>query len=626
MCFPVLPLTVGLLLILRSVQVACSKEAGNIAVQLEEADQLQCPYPWFFENKTSKRCECGPSLGPQSDGDIIRCSRETKKVWMNLLYCMTYDNVTGITLVGECPFSGLYKTGALKDSDLVGGYALLPHNVKTLNKEVCGRMNRNGPLCSRCKPGNGPTLLSYTQSCSRCSNSRFGLFMFLMFACVPTTVFLLIVMFCQVRVTSAPLNLFICASQLVAVRLKQKPQLALGYSDSVPISVILSFFGVWNLDFFHIIMPPICISESLTELQALCLDYVVAIYPLLLTVLLYICIQQHARGCRILVCLWRPFDYCFSALARRFNWNPAESLVHVFASFLLLSSTKIIFVSLSLLKRVRLYTVDLNNRSPHLHSSYSSLFYDPSISVFSIHHLPYALLALCVSSIFVFFPCFVLVMYPTRCFHKCLNYCGIRWLAIHVLADAFNGCYKDGRNGTHDLRSFAGFYLCWRILFLVIYNIPVLFGWFQVIAVIAGLLAMAIMRPYKSRVFNAIDIIFLSVGVILFSSPPSYWGYMLKAGIIILIVYFLGYVHCVIVFKLNCQYSRKLKAFADKLAGNYNNPRIEREDCGSDEGTLPDRVLNPERYTCRRLSEVDEEENPLLNSSSGGNIPTYGIV
>ncbi len=269
MYFPELPLTVGLLLILRSVEVTCSKEAGIIAVQLEEVDQLQCPYPWFFENKTSKSCECGPSLGPQPDGDIIRCTQETKKVWLNIKYCMTYDNVTGITLVGACPFSGLYKTGALTHSDLAGGYALLPDNITKLNEEVCGMMNRNGPLCSSCKPGNGPTLLSYARSCTECSNIRFGLFMFLMFACVPTTVFLLIIVFCQVHVTSAPLNFFICASQLIAVSLRGNPQLALGYSDSVAISVILSFLGVWNLDFFLIVTPPICISESLTELQCI---------------------------------------------------------------------------------------------------------------------------------------------------------------------------------------------------------------------------------------------------------------------------------------------------------------------------------------------------------------------
>ncbi len=569
--FPALSLTVGLLLSLKSVQVSCSKGAGNLTLQWEEADELQCHYPWFFENKTSQRCECGPILGPQPNGVPIRCNQETKKVWLNLLYCMTYDNVTGITLVGHCPFSGLYKTGAVMDTDLAGGYALLPHNLTKLNEEVCGRMNRNGPLCSRCKPGNGPTLLSYTRSCTKCSNARFGLFMFLMFACIPTSVFLLIMVFCQVHVTSAPLNFFIFASQLIVAQLKETPQLALGYSNSVAISVILSFFGVWNLDFFHFIVPPICISECLTELQALCLDYVVAIYPLLLTVLLYICIQQHARGCRILVCLWRPFDYCFSPLARRFNWNPAESLVHVFASFLLLSSTKILFVSLSLLRMVRLYAVDFHDRSPHLHSSYRSLFYDPSILIFSRHHLPYALLALCMSSIFDVLPCFILVMYPTRCFQKCLNYSGIRWHAIHVFADAFNGCYKDGRNGTHDCRSFAGFYLCMRILFLVVYNIPVLFVWFQVIALIAGLLAMALIRPYRSRVFNAIDIIFLTVTAIMFSSPQRYWGYVLIAGIIILLIYFIGCVHCVIIFKLNCQCSRKLKAFADKLAGNYNS-------------------------------------------------------
>ncbi len=624
--FAALPLIVGLLLSSRSSQVTCSIEAGNLAVQLQEADELQCPYPWFFKNLTTQRCDCGPSLP-----GIVQCNQETKEVWLKLLFCMTYDNVTGITLVGECPFGGLHKTGALKDSDLVGDYALLPQNITKLNEQVCGRMNRNGPLCSRCKPGNGPTLLSYTRSCTKCSNSRLGLFMFLMFACVPTTVFFLIIMFCQVHVTSAPLNFFIFASQLVSVQLKLSPQLTLGYSDPVAISgfVILSFFGVWNLDFFRIIMPPICISESLTELQALCLDYVVAIYPLLLIVMLYICIQQHARGCRILVCLWRPFAYCLYPLRKRFNWNPADSLVHVFASFLLLSSTKILFVSLSLLKTVKLYAVDFHNESLHLHNSTNSLLYDPSVSFFSRHHLPYALLALCVSSIFVVLPCFILVMYPTRCFQKCLNYCGIRWHAIHVFADAFNGCYRDGRNGTHDCRCFAGFYLCLRILYPVIYNfnnffVPVL--WLHIIAIIAGLLTMAIIRPYKSKVFNAIDVIFLTIIAIMFTSPPSYYGYMTIAAMIILVMYFIGYVHCKVIFKLNCRYSPKLKAFADKLSENSNNPRTEREYCGSDEGTLPDRVLNPERYTCRHLSEVNEEENPLLNSSSGSNIPTYGIV
>ncbi len=62
------------------------------------------------------------------------------------------------------------------------------------------------------------------------------------------------------------------------------------------------------------------------------------------------------------------------------------------------------------------------------------------------------------------------------------------------------------------------------------------------------------------------------------------------------------------------------------MGWNSSNQRIEREDCGSDEGILPDRLLNLARHTCRRLSEVNEEENPLFNSSPGSNIPTYGIV
>ena len=102
------------------------------------------------------------------------------------------------------------------------------------------------------------------------------------------------------------------------------------------------FCGIWNLDFFRYHIPPFCASDQLNPLHVIMLEYVVAFYPLLLTVVVYICIQLYARDCWIIVCLCRVFCKCFSSCRRRWGrqWDPFASLVHTFAAFLLLSYSR----------------------------------------------------------------------------------------------------------------------------------------------------------------------------------------------------------------------------------------------------------------------------------------------
>ena len=98
---------------------------------------------------------------------------------------------------------------------------------------------------------------------------------------------------------------------------------------------LVTFFGIWNLDFFRYFIPPVCISSDMSTLHTLALDYVVAIHPLVFTVVIYLCIEMHDRGVRIVVCVWRPFHVCFARFRRR--WDPKCSVVNAFATFLLLS-------------------------------------------------------------------------------------------------------------------------------------------------------------------------------------------------------------------------------------------------------------------------------------------------
>ncbi len=570
-----------------------------------------CSYTWFFWNKSSQECECGFRA---TKG--ITCNQVKKEVQLHPRVCMTYNNTTRSTAAGYCPYSGLHKLHVGLESN----YVLLPQNISQLNGAVCGGANREGLLCSKCKPGYGPALLSYGHMCAKCSDSHLGWFLYLCQALLPSTIFFIFIALCQVHTTSAPLNTFILACQIASVSASRYPQQLYWSSDSrTAVGIFATFVTMWNLDFFLLVIPPFCVSEHISNLQVLSMEYIVAIYPLLLTVVMYICIQQHGRGCRVLVCLWKPFGYCFANLIKRCKWNPATSIVHTFSSFLLLSSTKILFVSISILQQVS-YS-NFTNSVVVSHESQNVLYYDPTLTLFSDKHIPYAVLAIFVSAIFVILPCAVLVLYPTRIFQKCLNHCGIKLHAIHAFADAFNGCYKNGTNGTCDCRCFAGFYLFIRVIVLLVdlHYTQDLYA-IKELTALSILFTFALASPYKNKLFNITD----SFALLLIVCKVCIRKYQHVFDTIIaayLLLYFIALMCCKLTLKLNCRYSQKLMAIADKMSVKSNDHRIERE-AGDIEDNLPDRMVNPEGY--RLLSEANKETQQMTNNVR--NVPTYGII
>ena len=138
----------------------------------------------------------------------------------------------------------------------------------------------------------------------------------------------------------------------------------------------------------------------MSTLYTVALEYVVAIYPLVLTVVIYLCIGMHDRGVKIVVCVWRPFHVCFTLFRRR--WDPKGSVINAFATFLLLSYSKLLTVSYSLLAVTELY----NNRGERVGPAV--VYYDASIESFSRQHLPFAVLAISVLLVFVVFPLLLL--------------------------------------------------------------------------------------------------------------------------------------------------------------------------------------------------------------------------
>jgi hypothetical protein len=175
--------------------------------------------------------------------------------------------------------------------------------------------------------------------------------------------------------------------------------------------IILTIIGGLNLDFFRFLIPPLCISPSLKPVHTLLFDYIIAVYPIIVTAAIYVVIELYDRNCRIIVLLGSPFRLFWCR-----NWRPKETILSTCATFLLLSYSKFLFVSVSLLFNVSAYSC-----SGEVIPSSSVLLYDPSVKFLSSEHVPYVILALSATIIFVLLPPLILLLYPTKLFRKFLN-------------------------------------------------------------------------------------------------------------------------------------------------------------------------------------------------------------
>ena len=606
-CLPIIPSV-----LLAALLTGCKGNGTTSQLEIYRDSQFkghECP-TWFIPSNNNTGCECGARFVGR-----VKCNQNSKKVWLYVTICMTYDNETKNTLVSKCPFSDLRKSISQND------YVLLPNDTSELNEFMCGKMNRVGRLCHKCKTGFGPAVLSYELKCLKC-DTAYGWLLYLLLACLPTTLLFFVTIIFQVRITSASMNAFVFYVQCIYYGTVIYPQKCIGateisYSTNL---AFISFGGFLNLDFFRFVIPPFCISDRLTNLYVLTMEYLVALFPLFLTALTYIIIQLHARDCRVLVYLWRPFSVCFTPLVRRYQWNPTESLVHVFVTFLILSYSKFLFVSFNLLNYMQIYnsTGALVGRV---------LFYDASVVLFSREHLPFAVLAIFVLLTFNILPLLVVVLYPTQVFQKCLNCCRIRWHAVHAFADAFNGCYKDGTNGTWDYRYFAGFYLLARILCLFIYMYNLLYssGGIYHVCITVGILLFVFCRPYKKNLFNILDSFFFLFVLLLnstdhWNSGMSYSECAILLAVV-LVLYFIVFILSKILLKVQCRCFLKLKAFVDRMTDEQKVQTNREEGQGGD---LPDRLVNPEGY--RLLAEPATQRGVQNSCDNTHPVATYGIA
>ena len=553
-------------------------------------EKQSCP-TWYRKTKHNgvTRCVCGARLE-----NNVKCNDAAQETLILEGFCMSHDDAVNDTVIGRCPFSYHYP-------DAHTFYVTLPNDTSQLNSFMCSGLNRTGLFCSQCQQGLGPAVLSYKRPCVKCLDRRYGWLLYITATLFPTTILCLLVIVFQFHITSAEMNAFVFLCQMItcASTLANSYMYVHYTADSTAshflVVTIVTFFGIWNLDFFRYFLPPFCISSDMTTLHTLALDYVVAIYPLVLTVVIYFCIEMYDRGVRVVVYVWRPFHVCFARFRRK--WDPKGSVINAFATFLLLSYSKLLTVSYSLLSATELYNNKGERVGPLL------LYFDASIKYFSRQHLPFAVLALSVLLVFVLFPMLLLLLYPMRSFQRCLGYCTrIRWQFLHTFADAFQGCYKNGTNGTRDYRYFAGLYLVFRIVALVAFISHNALEWLILIPflVVVSLL-FAYFRPYKNNLFNIIDcsafaLWALTAFLIMYAMTlMPFPMQVLYALALIPCLYFISF----ILYKILSRVAL-LRTFwtriGEILKARRKAPQLPIHRDENIDEELPDRIVNPDMY------------------------------
>ena len=268
--------------------------------------------------------------------------------------------------------------------------------------------------------GYSPPVYSYYPQCVRCGKGTNNWPKYLAVSLLPTTVLFLVVTVLRFRATSDHMNGYILFSQVLT-----SPPIMRQFGGSLlknhyvnkplgyVIQAIIAYFGVWNLDFFRLLYTPFCLHPNATTLQVLSLDYIIAVYPLLLIILTYTLIRLHYNNCRLVVWMWRPFIGCFARCRRQ--WDIQNSLLDAFATFFLLSYVKFLQVSCDILTLAHVWDVRGRPQRP-------ILYYDGTVEYFSRDHVPFAIIAIIVLVPFVIFPILVLCVYPCRCFQRFLQY------------------------------------------------------------------------------------------------------------------------------------------------------------------------------------------------------------
>lgn len=472
----------------------CSS-ALHVPLALDKYSQNQkykvdkCP-PWFYYNELNGTCSFSQTLQGR-----VSYVKNTLQTAVLQCYCMTEDRLTREPIIGACPYTCL----------VTNGYYTLPCNASTVENFTCGRYNRRGVSCGECAPGYGPPVYSYSAHCTNCTQTHYvwNWIKYLAIAFGPLTLFTVLVIVFQIRATSPYLFSYIFFVQTMTISEQMRLLQMLLEDGKIDTDTLtkwgISLISFWNLDFFRLHYAPFCLQPTITTLQANFMDFFVALYPLILIALLALVVELRTRCLYFCKIIFRPVSRVFSYFG--IEWNMRSNLISAFATFVLLSNEKILSTSFDMLLPAYVYPMNAS-AIKKLH-----VFSAGTVEYFGRDHAPYATVSIILIAVLVAVPMIILLCYPFAYFRYWLRKLRLDSDALQSFVNHFQESYKNKREDGVEYRWFPLLYFILRVVLLLLYGAALSAFFFPVAGVVltAFVVLLAVCRPRKSEVHNAID-------------------------------------------------------------------------------------------------------------------------
>ena len=389
----------------------------------------ECSTLWSYRPPGSSKCKCGQSL----DGGVM-CLDD--RVYLRVDYTMTVTtNHSDHHVIVALSDYGYDNHSTLKNRV----YTLLSNNSEDLNKVLCRPNNREGFLCEDCIKDYGPT--SKPSKCANCKENLFvkRMAFYLALKLFPITFLFFLISLFQLNITQGYLFGYIifCQGHSITARIMtQFYQLILtevhNYKWILDGSLFISSF--WVMDYTHF-FGDFCISSSLDSLNIYYLNYISVLYPLLLMLISYFFIELHARNFRPVIYIWKPFSVCFAKIRRL---NATDSIIHAYATLLILSFSTLNFNSYQLLKVTNVY---YSNGTQTI----GVLYHRPSILTYTYQHLIQYSLVMVLLFVLGIIPTLLLCIHSIKMLRQKLNNCFSQrtQIAINTFVNTIQATFRD---------------------------------------------------------------------------------------------------------------------------------------------------------------------------------------
>ena len=494
---------------------------------------LPCP-PGLIQDKIHKVCVCSSGTQEKYRG-ILHCSETDGRLHSHLqkTYWAGYLNSekkictdeeirdeknnctlhTGRSFLGFC---GKFPQGNYKTTVSLPSYA----DRTNLEEIICGNYSRTGIMCGKCKDGYGYDISSVELKCVRClpSDQAGAWVLWMVMKLLPLIVMVMVFLLFDVDVLAGSMQTFIFYCQVLTYLspiLEQNTEL----EDKVALalSVTSTFSNIWRLEF----KLPTAVSKRLIPKPHACfsvngegdsliltsLGYLTAIFPFVLIFAIWFVKGMHESG----VCC----GPCNTALryCRRWihylkrNWTPNSTIIHGLSSFILLSYTRFLIVSVLLVTPQHIYGIEKQHKI-------AVVALDGNIIYGSSKHLPFLLIGVAGLLTFVLIPPLTLILIPMvpRALARLqperknplLKLCdklflGPKW---QLFLDAFQGSFKPKYS------FFAGMPFIYRIGIAFSYAVtfsPHAMYISHTLGILVALVIHAILQPYRRRIHNILD-------------------------------------------------------------------------------------------------------------------------